>query len=93
MDLGRQGGGKTQTQLLLPLLRELRRKVHCAQCVHYNNKANMLNLSSYSSVFFSTRIYTIHRYQIERHESQWKALKDSSKNVCIVREAITLLQK
>lgn len=69
MDLGRQGGGKTPDQLLLPLLRELGRKVYCARHVRYNNIANMLHLSSQPYL-------SIHRWEIERHESQWKDSKD-----------------
>lgn len=42
---GKAGGGKTQTQMFLPLLKELRNRVCCAQHVRYNNKANVLNLS------------------------------------------------
>lgn len=83
MDLGKQGGGKNPRQLLLPLFRELRRKVYCAQHVRYNNGANIC-----PGVFLSQ--HTDSRF--ERRKSQWEDLKDSLKNSCIVREAITPLQ-
>lgn len=77
-------GRRNQQQPLLPLFKAW--NVYSAQFVRSNDGANTLNPSSRVFFRFHNRQTTV------KDTFEWKDLKDSWKNLCIVNRAVTPLQ-